>query len=95
MSKPPAPLGGGHNQPPPTILSWLGGAVGLLMAILFWPIVMRITGPTFRAYADAQYGLGAGDFLGPVFGLIVFIAIASLLHVLTKVAVAKLATLFA
>ena len=90
MSKSPVPLGGGHN-PPPTILSWLGGAIGLLMAILFWPIVMRITAPTFRDYADAQYGLGAGDFLGPVYGLIVFIAIAALLHVLTKIAVARIA----
>jgi hypothetical protein len=92
MSK--SSLGGGYPPQPPTILSWLGGAIGLLVAILFWPIVMRITGPTFRNYADEQYGLGAGDFLGPVFGVIVFIAIASLLHVLTKVAVARLAALF-
>ncbi len=93
MQRSPIPLSGRSPQSPPTILSWFGGAVGLLVAILFWPIAMRLTGPTFRAYADAQYGEGAGDFLGPLYGLIMFVAIASLLHVLAKIAVARLAAL--
>jgi len=94
MNRSPVPLSGSPQQAPPTILSWLGGAIGLLVAILLWPIAMRASAPSFRSYADEQYGMGAGDFMGPVFGLIVFIAIASLLHVLTKVAVAKLAAFF-